>query len=129
MYFSGVFACVGISRDSWHKRRSTGGKRAPIRKKRKFELGRPPAGTKVHSCKRITWYLINTPSQIGSKRIHLVRTRGGNTKHRAMRLDNGNYSWGSEGTYLMHTIGIKPYCLSSRFKKMSCPGCCVQCQQ
>ena len=47
LQFSGVFVRVGISRDSWHKRRSTGGKRAPIRKKRKFELGRPPAGTKV----------------------------------------------------------------------------------
>ena len=38
---------AGISRDSWHKRRATGGKRAPIRKKRKFELGRPPSMTKV----------------------------------------------------------------------------------
>ena len=37
----------GISRDSWHKRRATGGKRKPLRKKRKFELGRPPASTKV----------------------------------------------------------------------------------
>ena len=39
---------VGISRDNLNKRRATGGKRAPIRMKRKFELGRPPAGTKVH---------------------------------------------------------------------------------
>ena len=38
---------AGISRDSWHKRRATGGKKVPIRKKRKFELGRPPANTKV----------------------------------------------------------------------------------
>ena len=38
---------IGISRDSWHKRRATGGKKAPIRKKRKFELGRPSAQTKV----------------------------------------------------------------------------------
>lgn len=35
--------------------------------------------------------------QLGSKRIHKVRTRGGNIKYRAMRLDNGNFSWGSEG--------------------------------
>merc|ERR1712216_475394 len=28
--------------------------------------------------------------------IHSVRTRGGNTKFRAMRLDTGNFSWGSE---------------------------------
>ena len=38
---------TGISRDSVHKRRSTGGKRTSIRKKRKFELGRPAANTKV----------------------------------------------------------------------------------
>lgn len=38
---------VGISRDHWHKRRKTGGKRKPIRKKRKHELGRPAANTKV----------------------------------------------------------------------------------
>merc|ERR1711962_1857870 len=25
-----------------------------------------------------------------------VRVRGGNTKHRALRLDQGNFSWGSE---------------------------------
>ncbi|GFG32233.1 hypothetical protein Cfor_06613 [Coptotermes formosanus] len=38
---------VRISRDHWHKRRATGGKRKPLRKKRKFELGRPAANTKV----------------------------------------------------------------------------------
>jgi small subunit ribosomal protein S8e len=26
-----------------------------------------------------------------------VRTRGGNTKYRALRLESGNFSWGSEG--------------------------------
>ncbi|XP_074656231.1 small ribosomal subunit protein eS8-like [Tubulanus polymorphus] len=70
---------MGISRDKWHKRRKTGGRREPIRKKRKFELGRPAANTKL-----------------GAKRIHTVRTRGGNTKFRALRLDTGNFSWGSE---------------------------------
>merc|ERR1711981_1212541 len=30
------------------------------------------------------------------KRIHLIRTRGGNTKRRAMRLEQGNFSWGTE---------------------------------
>jgi small subunit ribosomal protein S8e len=38
---------LGISRDRWHKRRPTGGRMAQMRKKRKFELGRPPAMTKV----------------------------------------------------------------------------------
>lgn len=36
--------------------------------------------------------------QLGPQRIHLVRTRGGNTKYRALRLDTGNFAWGSEGT-------------------------------
>merc|ERR1712141_413814 len=73
-------AIMGISRDKWHKRRKTGGRREPIRKKRKFELGRPAANTKL-----------------GPKRFHSVRTRGGNKKFRALRLDTGNFSWGSEG--------------------------------
>jgi len=70
---------MGISRDSRHKRRATGGKRKAYRKKRKFELGRPAANTKI-----------------GEKRIHLVRGRGGNLKYRALRLETGNFSWGSE---------------------------------
>ncbi|CAE7254470.1 RpS8, partial [Symbiodinium sp. KB8] len=68
-----------ITRDSRHKRRHTGGRRNSYKKKRKYETGRQPAMTKL-----------------GGKRIHLVRTRGGNTKHRALRLEDGNYSWGSE---------------------------------
>lgn len=72
---------LGISRDHWHKRRATGGKRKPLRKKRKFELGRPAANTKL-----------------GPRRVHYVRTRGGNIKYRALRLDTGNFAWGSEGT-------------------------------
>ncbi|KAF5289300.1 hypothetical protein FQA39_LY15138 [Lamprigera yunnana] len=71
---------MGISRDHWHKRRATGGKRKPLRKKRKFELGRPAANTKL-----------------GARRIHYVRTRGGNVKYRALRLDSGSFGWGSEG--------------------------------
>lgn len=48
---------AGISRDNWHKRRKTGGKRKPYHKKRKYELGRPPANTKVSVDKwfRLTW--------------------------------------------------------------------------
>jgi small subunit ribosomal protein S8e len=44
---------TGISRDSFHKRRATGGKKAQIRKKRKYELGRPPSNTKVSSLYKI----------------------------------------------------------------------------
>ena len=47
---------------------------------RAFEKGRQPANTRI-----------------GPKRIHLVRVRGGNRKFRALRLDSGNFSWGSEG--------------------------------
>lgn len=47
---------------------------------RAFEKGRQPANTRI-----------------GPKRIHLVRARGGNRKFRALRLDSGNFSWGSEG--------------------------------
>jgi len=38
--------------------------------------------------------------QLGTKRIHTIRTRGGNKKYRALRLDTGNYAWGSEGMWL-----------------------------
>jgi len=72
---------MGISRASVHKRRLTGGKRKPMRKKRKFEMGRPPAMTKL-----------------GPKRIRIVRGRGGNLKRRALRLEAGNFSWGTEAT-------------------------------
>ncbi|PWY95550.1 hypothetical protein BO94DRAFT_552442 [Aspergillus sclerotioniger CBS 115572] len=71
---------MGISRDSRHKRSATGAKRATYRKKRAFEKGRQPSNTRI-----------------GAKRIHLVRTRGGNQKFRALRLESGNFSWGSEG--------------------------------
>lgn len=39
--------------------------------------------------------------QLGARRVHLVRTRGGNSKFRALRLDTGNFSWGSECKYLL----------------------------
>ncbi|MGH0185882.1 UNVERIFIED_CONTAM: hypothetical protein FKN15_019390 [Acipenser sinensis] len=35
-------------------------------------------------------------TDIGPRRIHTVRVRGGNKKYRALRLDVGNFSWGSE---------------------------------
>ena len=48
-------------------------------KKRKFEMGRQPANTKL-----------------GAKRVRPVRARGGNYKYRALKADTGNFSWGSE---------------------------------
>ena len=35
-------------------------------------------------------------TKIGEQRIHEVRGRGGNMKFRALRLDSGNFSWGTE---------------------------------
>ncbi|KAJ8482428.1 hypothetical protein ONZ45_g14952 [Pleurotus djamor] len=64
--------------------------RAHYRKKRKFELGRQPASTKL-----------------GVKRVHTVRVRGGNLKYRALRLDSGNFAWGSESvTKKTRLIGV-----------------------
>ncbi|KAI7272299.1 hypothetical protein D0868_07097 [Hortaea werneckii] len=71
---------MGISRDSRHKRSATGAMRATYRKKRAFEKGRQTSATRI-----------------GPKRIHLVRTRGGNRKFRGLRMESGNFSWGSEG--------------------------------
>lgn len=70
---------MGITREGTHKRRHTGGRRAQFRKKRKFELGRPAAMTKI-----------------GERRVRPVRCMGGNMKYRALRLDSGNFSWGTE---------------------------------
>ncbi|GFO29034.1 40S ribosomal protein s8 [Plakobranchus ocellatus] len=70
---------MGISRDRRHKRRPTGGRMSPLSKKRKYDLGRPPSHTRL-----------------GVKRIHTVRTMGGNKKYRALRQDHGNFAWGSE---------------------------------
>ncbi|KAJ8901797.1 hypothetical protein NDN08_004003 [Rhodosorus marinus] len=70
---------MGISRDKTHKRRLTGGKRPYYRKKRKFCMGRQPTLTKL-----------------GPKIVRPVRVRGGNIKQRALRLETGNFSWGSE---------------------------------
>merc|ERR1712187_408843 len=70
---------MGISRDSRHKHRKTGGRRNIHQKKRKYEMGRP-----VALCK------------LGERRVRTVRCRGGNKKYRALRLDSGNFAWGSE---------------------------------
>ncbi|KZT67152.1 40S ribosomal protein S8 [Daedalea quercina L-15889] len=81
---------MGISRSSRHKRSASGAQRPAYRKKRKFELGRQPAMTKL-----------------GPKRIHTVRVRGGNFKYRALRLDSGNFAWGSESvTKKTRVIGV-----------------------
>ena len=42
-------------------------------------MGRPPAMTRI-----------------GTKKVHHVRTRGGNSKFRGLRLETGNISWATE---------------------------------
>ena len=39
-------------------------------------------------------------TKIGAQRVHIIRGRGGNLKFRALRLDTGNFTWGSEGSLL-----------------------------
>jgi small subunit ribosomal protein S8e len=51
----------------------TGGRRRPIRKKRKHELGSSPTETRV-----------------GEPKLKTVETRGGNTKVRAMQTDRAS---------------------------------------
>ena len=71
---------MGISRDSLHKRRATGGRQPAWRKGKKYEMGRQAANTKLSS----------------NHCVRVVRARGGNKKFRALRLEAGNFSWGSE---------------------------------
>merc|ERR1719145_483267 len=49
------------------------------KKKRKYEMGRQASHTKL-----------------GHKRVRPIRCRGGNRKYRALRIDHGNFAWGSE---------------------------------
>ena len=70
---------MGIVRSRLHKRKTSGGKVKIHRKRRKSELGRLPGNTKL-----------------GVRRVTSVRARGGNVKQRALRLDTGNFSWGTE---------------------------------
>jgi len=72
---------MGLCRAGRYKHRLTGGRINVHKKKRQYELARPPAMTKL-----------------GGNRVRKVRTRGGNNKFRALRLDAGNFSWGSENT-------------------------------
>jgi|EP00235_Prasinoderma_singulare_P009113 small subunit ribosomal protein S8e len=71
---------MGISRDSVHKRRLTGGKQKQWHKKRKYDLGRVAVGCKLSA----------------NKTVRRIRVRGGNYKFRALRLDTGTFSWASE---------------------------------
>ena len=71
---------MGITRDSNHKRRNTGGKKHLKLKKRKHNLGRQPSNTRI-----------------GPRNVTNVRVRGGNVKKRALFTDTGNFSMVSLG--------------------------------
>ena len=70
---------MGIVRSRLHKRKTSGGKTKIHRKRRAHELGRLPGNTKL-----------------GARRVTSVRARGGNYKVRGLRLDTGNFAWGTE---------------------------------
>ncbi|RVW88701.1 40S ribosomal protein S8 [Vitis vinifera] len=111
--------------DSMHKRRATGGKKKAWRKKRNasgmvFHLLKPSYSKclvpfskssaiqsscftqcLLHHCEFLSAYydceLEASNTKLSSnKTVRRVRVRGGNVKWRALRLDTGNYSWGSE---------------------------------
>ncbi|KAL0282193.1 UNVERIFIED_CONTAM: 40S ribosomal protein S8 [Sesamum radiatum] len=90
---------MGISRDSMHKRRATGGKKKAWRKKRKYELGRQPANTKLSSNKTAgtqtlvkgaiiqvdaapfkQWYLQHYGVDIGRKKKTAAKKEGEETE-------------------------------------------------
>eukprot|EP01083_Nonionella_stella_P120086 359532_1 len=70
---------MGISKAGRFSRKRTGGRRKQCKKKRAYERARPASHTKI-----------------GSRRVRLVRVRGGKFKFRALRLNHGNFAWRSE---------------------------------
>lgn len=70
---------MGLSQDNWHKHHNTGGKRKPYHKKQKYEQGCPTINTKMGPCP-----------------IHTVQIWGVNKKNHALKLDVGNFFWGSD---------------------------------
>ena len=78
---------MGISRDSRHKRRLTGGRLAIHKKKRAYEAARPAANTKL-----------------GDRKKKKIRVMGGNFKFRALRVNVGNFNWQSESIALKSKI-------------------------
>ena len=71
---------MGITRSSKRKHRATGGRMPIHRKKRKYEMGRQPSMTKL-----------------GDQKVVNVRGRGSGYKYRALKLNEGNFMWISEG--------------------------------
>ena len=74
---------MAITRDQMYKRSPTGAKRHLMRKKRKYLMGRQPTLTKLRLDRE--------------KVVRPVRCRGGLIKRRALCLNSGAFSWGTEG--------------------------------
>lgn len=60
----------------------------------RYEMGRQPANTKLST----------------HVAVRKVRVRGGNSKFRALRLDHGTYSWGSEVRGMLLQAGLPMLC-------------------
>jgi small subunit ribosomal protein S8e len=74
---------MGISRNFRYKSKKTGGRVNVHMHKRKADLARAPSNTK----------LVGDAKSVA---IHLVRARAGMIKRRGLRLEAGNFGWGSE---------------------------------
>lgn len=87
---------MGINNCGRDKRAKTGAKRVNNQKKRKNMMGRQPSNTRV-----------------GEQRIRDIRVRGGNIKHRALRLNTGEFAFHSTGATLptkIDTVVYHPSC-------------------
>ncbi|XP_040931683.1 40S ribosomal protein S8 [Gossypium hirsutum] len=78
-FFSQVFPGILCTRDVPQVASRRLGGRNEIFLGNRHELGRQPGNTNLSS----------------NKTVRRIRVRGGNVKWRALRLDTGNYSWGS----------------------------------
>merc|ERR1711918_253169 len=69
------------NRGSLNKKNKRGGRRKKFRKSKKYELSRIPSNTKLSK----------------NNYIKKIRTRGGNYKFRALRLNYGSFTWRNIG--------------------------------
>lgn len=74
---------MGISRSFRYQSKKTGGRINVHMHKRKADLARPAANTK----------LVGEAKNVA---VHVVRCRAGIVKRRGLRLESGNFAWGSE---------------------------------
>jgi small subunit ribosomal protein S8e len=55
-------------------------------------------------------------TKLGGKSVHAVRTRGGNTKFRALKLETGNFAWGSESNVEVNLLILSYFFLDTTRK-------------